>query len=181
MGQGLALAKSIVALNEQVIVLQRESEQCEEAFAQAMGTMLRDGYWSNDQYIPGQEDALYSDALEISKEMAYPQYEWSLEIQDLSFQEGWEAEAFHINQTLRIYDEVLKLKDYAYVERHTTYPRQEWKNSITISTDELGLASRSLVNILSRITDMAQLLQDSAAIYRRASAIGDDGSLAAQF
>lgn len=181
MAKGISLVKNISLQDESIALYQKESDECEKEFAKAMGTMLRDGYWSSDQYIPGQEDALYSDALDISKEMAHPQYEWSVDITDLSYQEGWDEESFHVNQTLRIFDEVLGLKQYAYVEKHTINPRQEWKNTITISTDELGIASRSLANILTRITDMAQLLKDSAAIYKRASAIGDDGSLAAKF
>lgn len=99
MAQGLSIAKEIAVLDEEIADLQQESSRCEDDFVKAMGPMLRDGYWSNSQYIAGQEDALYSDALDISREMAYPQYEWNLEIKDLSFQEGWEAEEFRVNQT----------------------------------------------------------------------------------
>jgi len=40
-------------------------EAIEQRFAQAMGDMLRDGYWSNTSYAPGQEELLYLEASEI--------------------------------------------------------------------------------------------------------------------
>lgn len=40
-------------------------EAIEQRFAQSMGDMLRDGYWSNTSYAPGQEELLYLEASEI--------------------------------------------------------------------------------------------------------------------
>lgn len=34
----------------------------ETAFANAMGDLLREGYWNNSNYIEGQEETLYADA-----------------------------------------------------------------------------------------------------------------------
>lgn len=34
-------------------------EEIERRFAEAMGDLLRDGYWSNTAYAPGQEELLY--------------------------------------------------------------------------------------------------------------------------
>lgn len=42
-----------------------EQEEIEQRFAAAMGDMLRDGYWSNTSYVPGQEKLLYLEAMEI--------------------------------------------------------------------------------------------------------------------
>ena len=42
-----------------------DQEEIEQRFAVAMGDMLRDGYWSNTAYAPGQENLLYLEAAEI--------------------------------------------------------------------------------------------------------------------
>lgn len=40
-------------------------EEIERRFAEAMGNLLRDGYWSNTAYAPGQEELLYLEASEV--------------------------------------------------------------------------------------------------------------------
>lgn len=40
-------------------------EEIERRFAEAMGDLLRDGYWSNTAYAPGQEELLYLEASEV--------------------------------------------------------------------------------------------------------------------
>lgn len=40
-------------------------EEIERRFAGAMGDLLRDGYWSNTAYAPGQEELLYLEASEV--------------------------------------------------------------------------------------------------------------------
>lgn len=40
-------------------------EEIERKFAEAMGDLLRDGYWSNTAYAPGQEELLYLEASEV--------------------------------------------------------------------------------------------------------------------
>lgn len=41
-----------------------EQEAIEAAFARVMGDLLKDGYWANTNYAPGQEKELYWDAVE---------------------------------------------------------------------------------------------------------------------
>ena len=40
-------------------------KEIERRFAEAMGDLLRDGYWSNTAYAPGQEELLYLEASEV--------------------------------------------------------------------------------------------------------------------
>lgn len=108
-------------------------EAIENTFATAMGGMLREGYWTNDQYIPGQEDALYADALEISAQMAFPTDTWNVTYEDLT---GAEDQAFEINQALKILDGEMKEKGMAYVDKLTYVPRRPDKLNVTITTDE---------------------------------------------
>lgn len=173
MAKGIELAEQIAALDKEIALLQNSAAAVENEFTNIMGDMLKEGYWMDSQYITGQEDSLYADALEISEKMAYPQCEWTVEVRDT----GKTEEEFFVNQMLRIYDEVTGLKQYAFVDKTTEYPRRYWENNITISTDDLGLTGKSLTNILSRVTDMAEMLRMKASIYDRASAIDDEGRI----
>ena len=82
-------------------------EAIEQRFAQAMGDMLRDGYWSNTSYAPGQEELLYLEASEIMEKLAKPAITYSVTIQNLSGVSGYELERFSLNSALRIWDEWL--------------------------------------------------------------------------
>ena len=173
MAYGIVFALEIGEIEKKISAWTEQSDKAEEDFAEAMGEMLREGYWSDSQYVPGQEDTLYADALEVSRQMAQPQCEWVVQTKDLK-------EEIEVNQRLRIYDEYSRLKAYAFVEKLTIHPREEWDNEISISTDELGMNSKSLENILSRVTEMAEILRTNAAMYERASSISDDGTVTAK-
>ena len=47
-------------------------EEIERRFAEAMGDLLRDGYWSNTAYAPGQEELLYLEAAEVMAALSKP-------------------------------------------------------------------------------------------------------------
>lgn len=47
-------------------------EEIERRFAEAMGDLLRDGYWSNTAYAPGQEELLYLEAAEVMATLSKP-------------------------------------------------------------------------------------------------------------
>lgn len=181
MGQGFSIAENILTKDAQILALQRATEECEDVFAAAMGGMLKEGYWTDDKYIAGQEDSLYADALDISKEMAFPTNEWDVKIAKLIDADDVE---FEINQMLRIYDEEMRdagfENGYGYVDKLTYHPRAPWNDGVSITTDELNFTQHNFDNILSRITDMAELLEEAKNVYDRASAIKSDGSIPMQ-
>jgi len=68
----------IDAENTVLATLQSEQEAIESAFATAMGEMLADGYWSNTNYAPGQEEWLYWDAIERMDEVSRPTVKYGI-------------------------------------------------------------------------------------------------------
>ena len=64
----------------------------------AMGDMLIDGYWSNTDYAPGQEELLYKEASEVIAQLSKPTVTYSASIQNLSGVGGYELERFEIGQ-----------------------------------------------------------------------------------
>ena len=111
---------------------QQEIENC---FALAMGDMLIDGYWSNTDYAPGQEELLYREAYEVMAQLSKPTVTYTTTIQNLACVSGYEQECFEIGQLLRIWDEALSLNDKAYVSKLVERLDAPEKDSITITND----------------------------------------------
>ena len=88
-----------------------------DQFAFAMGDMLIDGYWSNTDYAPGQEELLCREACDVMAQLSKPTVTYATAIQNLSCVSGYEQERFEIGQLLRIWDEPLELNDQAYVSK----------------------------------------------------------------
>ncbi len=155
-------------------------EAIEQRFAEAMGDMLRDGYWSNTSYVPGQEELLYLEACEIMEKLSKPSVTYNVTIQNLSGISGYEQERFRINTALRIWDEALGLNDWAYVTKLTEHDAVPEKDSITISNDLTSVGSLSLDSVIARITGIAETLNNKKALYDRSKAISEDGSIPAK-
>lgn len=56
------LAIEIGQQQRQLRILQDDQSAIESTFADVMGDLLRDGYWSSTNYAVGQEEGLYWDA-----------------------------------------------------------------------------------------------------------------------
>ena len=92
-------------------------EAIEQRFAEAMGDLLRDGYWSNTSYAPGQEELLFLEGQEIMAKLAKPSVTYTVTVQNLSGISGYEQEVFQSNMAVRLWDEALSLNDQAYVTK----------------------------------------------------------------
>lgn len=149
----------------------------DENFANSMGSLLKEGYYSDENYTIGQEQALYNDSLEISKKLAYPVNSYDISIQNLSVSEKYAGEEFKLAQTVRIYDKDLKMNDQGIVSQTIIYPEKPSSDTIKIKTDLLDIGSKSFSTILERITMLAEEVRRNRDIYKRASAISKNGSI----
>lgn len=168
---------NISAYDKLIKQFQQWDAKAEEDFVEAMGLMLRDGYYSNDQYVPGQESALYNDALEIIDKLSKPAVTYSVNVIDLSELEGFSDEAFKMAQAVRMYDPDIPINDYGVVSEMVLYPDKPKSNSITINTDLKEIGRKSFTSILSRITEITEEMRRNKDIYERAVAISKDGTI----
>ena len=155
-------------------------QEIEDQFAHAMGDMLIDGYWSNTDYAPGQEDLLYREACDVMTKLSKPTVTYATAIQNLSCVSGYEQERFEIGQLLRIWDEPLELNDQAYVSKLVEHLDAPEKDAITITNDLTSIGGVSLDNIISQITGIAETVNNRKALYDRAKVISSNGSIPAQ-
>lgn len=158
----------------------QSQQEIEHRFAFAMGDMLIDGYWSNTNYAPGQEELLYLEACEVMDRLSKPAVSYNVSIQNLSCVSGYEQEVFRIGMLLRIWDEALSLNDKAYISKLIEHLDAPEKDSVSITNDLTSIGAVSLDSILSQITGIAVTVKQKKALYDRAKAISDNGSIPAQ-
>jgi hypothetical protein len=163
--------------NIQVALYKVQQQDLDSALGEALGDMLRDGYWSNTNYAPGQENSLYLDALDIMEEISKPNVSYTVSIQNLSMVSGYEEEQFKLYMTLRIWDEALGLNDYAFVSKLAEHIDNPVKTSVTISNEAIQIGASTLESILRRISMVAEAVNRKNALYDRAQAISPDGSI----
>lgn len=161
-----------------LIATQTENQlEIETEFNVAMGSMLRDGYWSDTNYTVGQEDLLYQDALAISQKMAFPIATYSVGVQNLARLSKYSDEEFDIAQTIRMYDPDMKINDHGIVSKIIDHPDAPLSDTLEISTDVLDIGNKTFASILERVTEMAEKVRQNRELYERAAAISKDGTI----
>lgn len=171
-------AEQYTESGEEVDSLLAQLEQAEAIFVAAVGEMLRDGRWTDENYTVGQEQALYNDAVEMSKRLAFPEVSYSLTYKDMRDRLGWNAEDVEINTVGHIVDEQLNINDYGYIKQITIVHDNPQNNKIEITTDDGFSRQVSLESVMTRIAKMAELVRSKNAVYERAGAFSSAGQLA---
>ena len=152
-------------------------DEIEVEFATAMGDMLKEGYWNNENYVEGQEQALYDDATEVMDYMCRPDVTYTVSRVSLAGQLGYPTEDLQNNMQVRLYDKELGVNDLVYISKVIEYPDDESKDEVELSNKPISLTGLTLDSVLSRMADLANMLQQKNAVYKRAEAINADGSI----
>lgn len=160
--------------------LQAQQLDAEAEFQLAMGDLLRDGYWNDDTYSVGQEEYLYKDAVDMLDQMSKPKVTYKVSRVSLSTILGYSRDDLEINMRVRVYDADLGVNDMVYVSAVTLMLDDPSKDDVTISNEDINLTGGSLSDLLSRLTSLADMLEQKNAMYSRASAITADGGFLTQ-
>lgn len=108
MARAVAVAIQAADFREMAARARGRQQELEDDLAAALGDMLRDGYWSNTSYAPGQEESLYLDALDILAEVSHPKVSYTVTAHSLAHISGYEEERFRLHMTVRLWDELLR-------------------------------------------------------------------------
>lgn len=178
MWDSVALAQVIGTSSSGIDALLEHLNKLESDFATLMGDLLQDGYYSDNTYGPGQEQALYNDSYEMMKVLSRPQMTYNLTEKDIVNCEGYSDEVYTINIAVHFYEDILGINDYGFVSQIEEYLDRANTRGVEVKTDELNIQGKSFASFLGRITDAAQMLKDKQAIYDLAKALSPDGTLA---
>lgn len=179
MWEAVTTVLEIKTLDTTVKSAQEDMAEAEQTFVDAMGNMLHDGYWNNSNYTVGQEESLYADAVEILKIMSRPTVTYSMSFLNLAALSDYKMEEIKLNMRVRIYDFELGVNDWGFIEKIVEYPLAERENTVTISTDELNIAANTFESVLNRMMEAANIIDQRNAIYERAAAISEGGTISA--
>ena len=177
MKECITLALEIGTAEASIAQKQQAMKDADQTLSEALGEMLQEGYYSDETYVPGQEAALYSDAVEMLKVMSRPQVSYALSEIDLKDVEGYEDEVFDLNTAVHIICEDVQIGDYGFVSEVTDVKDEPGQRKVKIETDEMNIGSKTFSSFLNRITDAAQMLKDERTIYKRAEAFSPNGML----
>ena len=157
--------------------LQADLDDAESDFIIAMGDMLRDGYWNNHNYIEGQEQHLYDDAVEVEEAMSKPQVSYSFKIIRLSQQFNIPMEDFVLNGIFKIIDDELKINDNLFISQITIGIDEEDEGTVDVTNKDLTASANDLGQLLSRMSQLSDLVEQKHALYDRAKAISNDNTI----
>ena len=177
MKQALDTRVVLGTLEDEYKNLVYEQGEIEADFILAMGDLLKDGYWANDNYAIGQEDALYADAVEKMKLLSRPKVTYKLGFSSLLGTIGYKESQLKLNTAARVYDPSLNVNDILFVSKITRYLDDSSKDTVEVTNESVTLSGVSLDTILSRMTALSDMLQQKKTVYERAGAISDAGTL----
>ena len=111
------------------------------------------------------------------KQMSRPAVEYSVDYARMHDEFDVSFDDMDLNDIFRINDEELDVHDILYI--HTIVEGIDNKDagSIEISNQDITLNSNSLSALLSRMSQLASLIEQKNALYERAKALSKNGTL----
>ena len=156
--------------------LQIEQDDIESDFIIAMGDMLRDGYWNNQNYVEGQELHLYNDAYERLKILSRPDVSYSFNLIRLQKEFGIPLEDFKLNALFRIHDDDIDVHENLFITKIVIGVDDESLGSIDVTNKDITINVNSLGALLSRMSQLSDLIEQKNTLYDRAKSIAKNGT-----
>lgn len=173
MDQNVILQNSYAVLN----TYKAQQADLESQFYMDMGDMQKDGYWSNQNYILGQEEFLYADAISVLEEMSKPKRTYTVNRIAISDVLGYDLNDFDVNTQVRIYDPYINVNDIVYVKKITRILDQWWKDKIELTNESITVTGKSLDSILQRITQVTNELENRKDVFSKVKALTNAGTV----
>ena len=171
------LLNQLSGLMNDIDQLNAEQDLIEATFISAMGYMLRDGSWSNNNYTIGQEVFLYCDGVDMTRQMSHPETDYSFDYVRVAEDFDVPAEDIEINAIFKLYDPELQIDDKMFIRSITRGVDDKSLGKITVSNQDITLTGNDLGSLLSRMSQLADLIEQKNALYERAKALSNDGTL----
>lgn len=170
------LIPSVSIRQEAIDDLQVQMDNIEADFIIAMGDLIRDGSWSNQNYIPGQEQHLYDDAVDILKVMSRPVVNYSFDYIRVTDDLDIPFDDIGLNTLFRTNDDELQVYDSVFVVQKTTGVDQKNLGALEVSNKDITINTNDLGALLSRMSQLADLIEQKNNLYERAKAIAKNGT-----
>ena len=173
----------------QPILIQVQEAQTENInkFIDDMGDLYREGWMQKDDYIEGDEDKLYEDAIDDLKQISKPDASYAINFIDLyeartpEDGEYFATEAIWPDVTTltaaHLLDPELDINLWAFVDKVKKCYDKPWKTSIDINTNLTTMTQHSFTDVMARIAEVSNSISGKTTMYDRAANIGSNGAL----
>ncbi len=161
-------------LNAQIDVIQQTINTANATFETAMGDLLRDGMYTEGEYVPGQENALYTDAKEALAKAAVPQVEYSVDALDRSWLENAEyvldgeiGEDVRFGDIVYVTDAQMNVENLpCTVTRYVDAPMSGRCNSFNVGNfDQTGIdLFDSIINAAKTVDDNTKQMEKMVSL-----------------
>ena len=165
---------------------QQEITDINLALADSLKDMYREGYWQENNYVEGDEEKLYTDALDNLKEISHPQATYEVDYLDLyEADENMDDDPdvewpdIDIEYAVHLVDMDIDTNRWAYIDSIDKCYDQPWKTQIEINTQLSMIGQQSFTDVLSKIAEVANQTKAKQTIYEKANAINGAGQFAA--
>lgn len=171
---------------------QSEVTELENAMAEALGDMYREGWWQDENYVDGDEEKLYEDALDNLKKIAQPETTYSINFLDLygsntgmqygasELADATEWPDLSIMSAAHLVDPEIDVNVWAYFDKIRKCYDQPAKTTAEINTNLTTMTQHSFTDVLTNIANVASEMKGKASLFDRATAITDGGKMAAE-
>lgn len=177
MNQAMVLRKTLELEQSDLNTLLYDQDVIEENFVVAMGDLLRDGYWSNKNYVLGQEEFLYHDAMKVLKDLSKPTVKYTVTRASMTNQLGYGIDDYPVNTQVRIYDPLIGVNDLVYIKKIQLHLDEPDKDTVELDNASIVVGGKSLDSVLQRVTELATALDQKQSLYDRAKAVNHDGNI----
>lgn len=164
----------------------------EENMIAILGDLHREGWWQSEDYVDGDEDKLYEDALDNLQKIAQPEATYTINFLDrYTANEDMEYGAspitaaqkypdINIMSAAHLVDPEIHVNVWAYIDKLAKCYDQPWKTTVAINTNLTTMTQHSFTDVLTNIANVANELKGKATVYDRAAVLTTDGKLAAE-
>ena len=161
----------------------------ENELSETLGDLYREGWWQSNDYVDGDEDKLYDDALENLKKIAQPEATYEVSYlhlrganRDMEYAASYESDMIDWpevtpSSAIHLIDEEIAVNVWAYVDQLNKCYDIPQKSKLAINTNLTTMAQHSFTDVLTNIADVASRIKGKTSIYDRASALSSYGTL----
>lgn len=180
-------------LSAKVIMEQAQAhvKELESRLVNDLGEMYREGYWQKSDYVDGDEEKLYNDALENLEEIAFPEAKYQVGYLDLY---GTEQPDFGVTEltsdvlwpdisidyAVHLIDDEIGISKWAFIDKLSKCYDQPWKTTLTLNTKLSTIGQHSFTDVMTHIAEVANQVKGKIEIYNRAEVVNSTGQVAAE-
>ena len=152
--------------------------ELEKNVMDSIGDLYREGWWQDANYVDGDEEKLYADALDNLKEISKPEAVYNITYLDL-----YESNAdniyygasddticvqwpdISIMDAVHLADPEISINTWAFIDKIQKCYDNPWKTKISINTKLSTIGQHSFTDVMTNIANVASEMKGKASYY----------------